>query len=122
MAATVPPGTTAGPVRVRTKVGVANSAQPFQAVPLTTGAVIGPSGSRVWPNPARVGEPWQVQLAAATLTQFEVRSLLGQVVFQTQLRSQALRVPVPPLALGVYQLTLRSEGQSAWQQRVVVVE
>jgi hypothetical protein len=47
LVATVPPGATARPVRVRTSVGAANSRNPFQALPLATSAVASPTAPLV---------------------------------------------------------------------------
>ena len=119
MVATVPPGATAGPVSVRTSVGAANSPQPFLPLALAAGAAAGPTGPLVWPNPTRAAEPWHLDPAGVT-GWVEVRNLLGQLVFATPLRGGASRVPVAPLVPGIYQLTLRPDGQPARRQRVVV--
>ena len=122
--ATVPAGSTAGPVSVVTGSSTGNSGTPFQPVVLATTPATAAEGA-VWPNPAAAGEPWQLCLPAelgSAPMQAEVRNTLGQLVFQAQLWSQAASLLVPRLAPGVYQLTLLPDGQPARRHRVVVAD
>jgi hypothetical protein len=122
--ATVPAGTTAGPVSVRTSSTTGTSGTPFQPVVLATTSALA-TEAVVGPNPAAVGEAWQLRLPAAfgqAPVRAEVRNLLGQLVFQAQLSGQAASLPVPRLAPGVYQLALVPAGQPALQRRVVVAD
>jgi hypothetical protein len=122
--ATVPAGATAGPVSVRTSSSTGNSGAPFQPVVLATTPALA-AEAVVWPNPAGVGEAWQLQLPAAfgqAPLRAEVRNLLGQLVFQALLNGHAASLLVPRLAPGVYQLALLPTGQPALQRRLVVAD
>jgi hypothetical protein len=126
LTATVPVGVKPGPLSVRTGTSTSSSATAFQLTVLATGPIAEEVASLAWPNPVKAATYLQLSLPAAVAstatTPLELRNLLGQVVWQAQVKGRSVSLPMPALAPGIYTLSLLPTGQPVLVQRLVVTD
>jgi hypothetical protein len=126
LTATVPVGVKPGPLSVRTSTSTSTSAAAFQLTVLATTPSKEEDSLVAWPNPIEAATQLQLNLPATigstTTTSIELRNVLGQVVWQAQLKGRTVNLPLPALAPGVYLLSLQPTGQPTIVQRLVVTD